>query len=149
MFSFFKLSSNLRISHYINYNILIITDWVQKLAINLKYWDHKIALDCSSFKKIILLKIVGALRGCLVCVFKQSFSVFKQYFMYFHTLFHLYIFSQKFSVFKQYFMYFHTLFHLYIFSQKFSNNNFQFLNTYTKRFLNIPFEIKVVLYLAE
>ena len=31
------------------------------MRINLKYWDHKIALDSSSFKKIILLKIIGAL----------------------------------------------------------------------------------------
>ena len=49
-------------------------------------------------------------RGCLVCVFKQPFSVFKQHYTYFHTFFH---------------------------PQMFSNNNFQFLNTYTKQILNL------------
>ena len=49
-------------------------------------------------------------RGCLVCVFKQPFSVFKQYFTYFYTFFHPHVFPQMFS-----------------------NNNFQFLNTCTKR----------------
>ena len=58
--------------------------------------------------------------GCLVCVFKQLFSVFKQYFTYFHTLFHPHVFSQMFS-----------------------NNNFQFLNTYTKRvFISRVFETR-------
>ena len=51
-------------------------------------------------------------RKCLVCVFKQSFLIFKQYFTHFHTLFHP---------------------HVYL--QMFSNNNFQFLNTCTKRAL--------------
>ena len=50
------------------------------------------------------------LWGCLVCDFKQSFSVFKQHFTHFNVLFHPHVFSQMFS-----------------------NNNFQFLNTYTKR----------------
>ena len=50
------------------------------------------------------------LRGCLVCVFKQPFSVFKQHFTHFNALFHPHVFSQIFS-----------------------NNNFQFLNTCTKR----------------
>ena len=49
-------------------------------------------------------------RGCLVCVFKQPFSVFKQYFTYFYTFFHPHVFPQMFS-----------------------NNNFQFLNICTKR----------------
>ena len=31
-------------------------------------------------------------KGCLVCVFKQPFSVFKQYFMYFYILFHPHVF---------------------------------------------------------
>ena len=57
---------------------------------------------------------MSTLRGYLVCVFKQSFSVFKQYFT------HFYIF-----------------FHLPVFSQIFSNNNFQFLITCTKQNLNI------------
>ena len=56
-------------------------------------------------------------RGCLVCSFKQPFSVFKQHFTHFNTLFHPHVFPQIFS-----------------------NNNFQFLNTYTKRALNLyPF----------
>ena len=49
-------------------------------------------------------------RGCLVCNFKQPFSVFKQHFTHFNALFHPHVFSQIFS-----------------------NNNFQFLNTCTKR----------------
>ena len=51
-------------------------------------------------------------RGCLVCDFKQPFSVFKQYFTHFNALFHPHVFSQIFS-----------------------NNIFQFLNTCTKRTL--------------
>ena len=51
-------------------------------------------------------------RGCLVSVFKQQFSVFKQHFTFFNTLFHPHVFPQKFL-----------------------NNNFQFLNTCTKRAL--------------
>ena len=54
-------------------------------------------------------------KGCLVSVSKQQFSIFKQYFKYFHTFFHSHVFPQKFL-----------------------NNNFQFLNTYTKRVLNFP-----------
>ena len=34
-------------------------------------------------------------RGCLVCVFKQPFSVFKQHYTYFHTFFHPRVFSKK------------------------------------------------------
>ena len=46
------------------------------------------------------------------------------------------IFNQQFSVFKQHFTYFYIFFHPHIFLQKFLNNNFQFLNTCTKRTLN-------------
>ena len=53
------------------------------------------------------------LRGCLVCDFKQPFSVFKQHFTHFNTLFHPHVFPQIFL-----------------------NNNFKFLNTQTKRALN-------------
>ena len=42
------------------------------------------------------------------------------------------VFKQTFSVFKQHFIHFQTLFHPHVFPQMFSNNNFQFLNTYTK-----------------
>ena len=52
-------------------------------------------------------------RGYLVCVFKQLFFVFKQYFTYFNTLFHPHVFSQMFL-----------------------NNNFQFLNIHNKRALS-------------
>ena len=55
----------------------------------------------------------GAVRVCLVSVSKQQVSVFKQHFTYFNTLFHPHVFPQKFL-----------------------NNNFQFLNTCTKRVLN-------------
>ena len=52
-------------------------------------------------------------RGCLVCVFKQPFSVFKQHFTYFNTLFHPHVLPQIFL-----------------------NNNFRFLHTRTKRALS-------------
>ena len=54
------------------------------------------------------------LGGCLVSVFKQQFLVFKQHFTYFHTFFQPHVFLQKFL-----------------------NNNFQFLNTYTKRAVSV------------
>ena len=57
---------------------------------------------------------IGKLRGCLVCDFKQQFSVFKQHFTHFNVLFHPHVFPQIFS-----------------------NNNFQFLNTHTKRALKV------------
>ena len=50
------------------------------------------------------------LRRCLICVFKQLFSVFKKHFTYFYALFYPHIILQIFS-----------------------NNNFQFLNKCTKR----------------
>ena len=56
----------------------------------------------------------AVLGGGLVCVFKQPFSVFKQHFTCFHTLFHPHVFPQIFT-----------------------NDNFQFLNTYTKRGLRL------------
>ena len=46
------------------------------------------------------------------------------------------VFKQPFSVFKQHFTYFNILFHPHVFPQIFLNNNFQFLNTQTKRTLN-------------
>ena len=55
-----------------------------------------------------------SLRGCLVCIFKQQFSVFKQHFTHFNTFFHPHVFPQIFS-----------------------NNIFQFLNTHTKRALKV------------
>ena len=42
------------------------------------------------------------------------------------------IFKQQFSVFKQYYTYFYTLFHSHVFLHMFSNNNFQFLSACTK-----------------
>ena len=56
--------------------------------------------------------IIKILSGCLVCVFKQPFSVFKQHITHFSTLFHAFqhtfsptciftnIFKQQFLVFK-------------------------------------------------
>ena len=61
--------------------------------------------------KNVITKMV---RGCLICVFKQPFSVFKQHFMHFHTFFHSHVFPQMFS-----------------------NNNFQFLNTCTKQAVRV------------
>ena len=55
----------------------------------------------------------------------------------------VYIFKQQFSVFKQYFTYFKALFHPHVFSQIFLNNNFQFLNTHTKRAHNDARKMKV------
>ena len=37
----------------------------------------------------------GRSEGCLVCEFKYMFSVFKQHYTYFHTLFHSYVFLKK------------------------------------------------------
>ena len=48
----------------------------------------------------------------------------------------VYNFKQQFSVFKQHFTYFNALFHPHVFPQMFLNNNFQFLNTHTKRALS-------------
>ena len=39
---------------------------------------------------------INLLWGCLVCDFKQPFSVFKQNFTYFNVLFHSHVFSQIF-----------------------------------------------------
>ena len=52
------------------------------------------------------------------------------------------VFKQQFSVFKQHFTYFNTLFHPHVFPQKFSNNNFQFLNTCTKRALRFSISLE-------
>ena len=62
------------------------------------------------------------LWGCLVCVFKQPFSVFKQYFTHFNALFHLHVFPQIFS-----------------------NNNFQFLITCIKRAVMLTIFSKQIL----
>ena len=63
---------------------------------------------------MVRLKCCGNVRGCLVCIFKQLFLVFKQHFTHFNTFFHPHIFPQIFL-----------------------NNNFQFLNTHTKRALSV------------
>ena len=63
-----------------------------------------------------LVVIFHMFWGCLVCVFKQPFSVFKQHFTYFYILFHPHEFSQMFL-----------------------NNIFQFLNTCNKRTLYFLF----------
>ena len=62
--------------------------------------------------------------GCLVCIFKQHFLVFKQYFTHFNALFHPHVFPQIFL-----------------------NNNFQFLNICTKRTLYLSqFHLAVVFF---
>ena len=72
-------------------------------------------LDVCYFRQINShLQLIQTFRGCLVYIFKQQFSVFKQYFTHFNALFHPHVFPQIFL-----------------------NNNFQFLNTYTKRPLTI------------
>ena len=38
---------------------------------------------------------MDALRGCLLHNFKHMFSVFKQHYTYFHTIFHLHVFPKK------------------------------------------------------
>ena len=48
----------------------------------------------SSFS--FLKKKKKKLRGCLVGVSKQQFSIFKQHFTYFHTLFYPHVFPSKF-----------------------------------------------------
>ena len=68
-------------------------------------------------------KIIAKLRARLVCVFKQLFLVFKQHFTYFNALFHPHVFPQIFL-----------------------NNNFQFLNTCTKRTVKISFLIYFYLF---
>ena len=57
------------------------------------------------FSRFNLKNVHDILRGCLVCVFKQSFSVFKQHSTHFYTLFsptHIFtnVIKQQFSVFK-------------------------------------------------
>ena len=87
----------------------------------LKDWRVSAALvlllHVQIFKELNIQKlkfyISRNLRGCLVCDFKQQFLVFKQHFMHFNALFHPHVFPQIFS-----------------------NNNFQFLNTRTKRALS-------------
>ena len=66
--------------------------------------------------------IPWVLRGCLVYVLKQQFSIFKQHFTHFNALFHPHVFLQIFL-----------------------NNNFQFLNTHTKRALNDS-AVKIFIY---
>ena len=90
---------------------------MSKLELKRLKYHENCAGHISSLPKAITLVdhwIFELLRGCLVCVFKQPFSVFKQHFTYFYILFHPHVFSQMFS-----------------------NNNFQFLNTYTKRTLSV------------
>ena len=65
-------------------------------------------------KNLISWLRMDMFRGCLVCNFKQPFSVFKQHFTHFNVLFHPHVFPQMFS-----------------------NNKFQFLNTCTKRTLKL------------
>ena len=78
---------------------------------------NKIYYFCLQFDEQLVVNMETdysrMLRGCLVCVFKQHFSVFKQHFTHFNALLYPHVFPQIFS-----------------------NNNFQFLNTCTKQTLN-------------
>ena len=65
-----------------------------------------------SVSVFLFVSFFSDFKECLVCNFKRQFSVFKKYFTYFNVFFHPYVFSQMFL-----------------------NNNFQFLNTCTKRVL--------------
>ena len=55
-------------------------------------------LNTEKLKKLSSHKLLNKnkrdefLRGCLVCNFKQLFSVFKQHFMHFNALFHPHVF---------------------------------------------------------
>ena len=71
---------------------------------------YKYTIIINSLSLLCLYHIIlESLWGCLVYIFKQQFSVFKQHFTHFNTLFHPHVFSQMFL-----------------------NNNFQFLNTHTR-----------------
>ena len=84
------------------------------LAEKTKKLEAKLFQVRAQLEKTSSAKLDEMLRGCLVCVFKQPFSVFKQHFTHFNTLFHPHVLPQIFL-----------------------NNNFQFLNTHTKRALSL------------
>ena len=90
-----------------------------KLAAQLNQVTKKKKRRSKERRSISWLKI----RGCLVCVFKQLFSVFKQHFTYFNALFHPHEFSQMFS-----------------------NNNIQFLNICTKWTLTLVDTFRLVFF---
>ena len=60
--------------------------------IKINYFDTRINYQV---KKKKLLRN-NEFKGCLVCVFKQPFSIFKQHFTHFHTFFHRHVFLQIF-----------------------------------------------------
>ena len=79
-------------------------------------------MTCVLFLTLVIrVRFLGNFRGWLVCVFKQLFSIFKQHFTHFNTLFHPHVFPQIFL-----------------------NNNFQFLNTHTKRALILSLPLKLL-----
>ena len=63
-----------------------------KLLVFRPFWIYTTANFFKTFSPfpVCVLKI---LRGCLVCSFKQPFSVFKQHFTHFNALFHPHVFS--------------------------------------------------------
>ena len=101
--------------------------WPVFLNRKLLQFIHQKKSCCSLIQQKKKKKRLLQFRGCLVCDFKQ----------------------QPFSIFKQHFTHFNVLFHPHVFLQIFSNNNFQFLNTYTKRALNhcgpkiLGFELRI------
>ena len=65
--------------------------------------------ECDPFFSFLKKNVLMMKRWCLIYVFKQQFSVFKQHYTYLYTLFHPHVFSHIFS-----------------------NNNFLFLSACTK-----------------
>ena len=62
--------------------------------------NHKVEKPQNREKRLPTIKAIKHkqvpyrhFRGCLVCVFKQQFLVFKQHFTHFNTLFHPHVFS--------------------------------------------------------
>ena len=63
--------------------------------LGIKIGSREMVFEVPIGTKLQFLKI-RSLRGCLVCIFKQQFSVFKQHFTHFNTLFHPHVFLQMF-----------------------------------------------------
>ena len=100
--------------------VLLLCCWLVTWTLDtIVYWFSGLVWKSNSLCRIMLNDRTGTILNsdfffffwllCLVCDFKQQFSVFKQHFTYFNALFHPHVFPKMFS-----------------------NNNFQFLNTCTK-----------------
>ena len=79
-------------------------------TINLDWWmqykrDYFVSRKFNSqleFNSKFLTFFFRLLRACLVHVFKHMFSVFKQYYTYFYTLFHLSYFQKNWKLLFKY-----------------------------------------------